>query len=92
MPKNKISGHASRLVVTALSLIRLFNRISDVNLRFWLQLTWADLHYAAQSETLSSMLQHDLNKDHPELKKLVEKVRSLPNIKSYLDSRPKTVI
>ncbi|OAD57200.1 Glutathione S-transferase S1 [Eufriesea mexicana] len=56
------------------------------------KLTWADLHYAAQSETLSGMLQHDVNKDHPELKKLVEKVRSLPNIKSYLESRPKTVI
>ncbi|XP_060820570.1 glutathione S-transferase-like isoform X1 [Bombus pascuorum] len=55
------------------------------------KLTWADLFYAAQSETLSNMLQTDINKDHPELKKLVEKVRSLPNIKAYLDSRPKSM-
>ncbi|XP_076239027.1 glutathione S-transferase S1 [Calliopsis andreniformis] len=56
------------------------------------KLSWADLLYTAYTDLLSVILGADLNKDHPELKKLVEKVRALPNIKAYLDKRPKTVL
>ncbi|KZC09847.1 PREDICTED: glutathione S-transferase-like [Dufourea novaeangliae] len=55
------------------------------------KLTWADLMYTGYTETLSAMTESELNKDHPELQKLVAKVRALPNIKAYLDKRPKTL-
>nr|XP_012217369.1 PREDICTED: uncharacterized protein LOC105669156 [Linepithema humile] len=54
------------------------------------KLSWADLLWAAYCEYLSVVLAGDPNKDHPELKKLVEKVRALPNIKAYIEKRPKT--
>jgi glutathione S-transferase len=54
------------------------------------KLSWADLLWAAHSDYLSFVLAGDPNKDHPELKKLVEKVRALPNIKAYIEKRPKT--
>ncbi|XP_011265517.1 glutathione S-transferase-like [Camponotus floridanus] len=54
------------------------------------KLSWADLLWATFSETVSLFTTEDLNKDHPELKKLVEKVRALPNIKAYIEKRPKT--
>lgn len=56
------------------------------------KLSWADLMYAAQSELMSNILGSDLNADFPELKKLVDKVRSLPNIKAYLSKRAKFLI
>nr|XP_033326630.1 glutathione S-transferase-like [Megalopta genalis] len=56
------------------------------------KLTWADLFWAAQSELISTATDTDLDKDHPELKKLVEKVRALPNIKAYLANRPENAI
>lgn len=59
--------------------------------QFSLQLSWADLYYTASSEMFSGLLETDVNKDYPELKKLVEKVQSLPKIKAYLESRPKTM-
>ena len=55
------------------------------------KLSWPDFLYAAYTDTLSIIIEADLNKDHLELQKLVEKVRSLPNIKAYLDKRPKTI-
>ncbi|GAB1864926.1 glutathione transferase [Camponotus japonicus] len=54
------------------------------------KLSWADLLWATFSDTVSLFSTEDLNKDHPELKKLVEKVRALPNIKAYIEKRPKT--
>ncbi|XP_078037203.1 glutathione S-transferase-like [Augochlora pura] len=54
------------------------------------KLTWADLLWAATTELLSDYMETELNKDHPELQKLVEKVRAIPNIKSYLANRPKS--
>lgn len=56
------------------------------------KLSWVDLLYTANTDMLSTINEGDINKDYPELKKLVEKVRSLPNIKAYLDKRPKTMI
>ena len=65
--------------------------ISAESFSFSLQLSWADLFYTAASEMFSGLLETDVNKDYPELRKLVEKVRSLPNIKAYIETRPKTV-
>lgn len=54
------------------------------------KLSWVDLLYSAFSEYLSVVVNGDLNKDHPALKKLVESVRARPNVKAYLEKRPKT--
>ncbi|XP_011698167.1 PREDICTED: glutathione S-transferase-like [Wasmannia auropunctata] len=54
------------------------------------KLSWADFLWAGNCDYLSFILAGDPNKDHPELKKLVEKVRALPNVKAYLEKRPKT--
>nr|XP_033335198.1 glutathione S-transferase-like [Megalopta genalis] len=54
------------------------------------KLTWPDLLWTAYTDILSVISETELNKNHPELKKLVEKVKALPNIKSYLAKRPKT--
>ncbi|XP_014472024.1 PREDICTED: uncharacterized protein LOC106743045 [Dinoponera quadriceps] len=55
------------------------------------KLSWADFVFAAYSGYLNVLLGEDMNKDHPELKKLVEKVNALPNVKAYLEKRPKTM-
>ncbi|XP_011055451.1 PREDICTED: uncharacterized protein LOC105146708 [Acromyrmex echinatior] len=54
------------------------------------KLSWADFQWAGHCDILSSVLAVDPNEDHPELKKLVEKVRALPNVKAYIEKRPKT--
>ncbi|XP_072745803.1 uncharacterized protein [Anoplolepis gracilipes] len=56
------------------------------------KLSWADLLWTAYSDYLTVVLSEDPNKNHPELKKLVEKVRALPNIKAYIEKRPKTQV
>ncbi|EZA51025.1 hypothetical protein DMN91_003160 [Ooceraea biroi] len=54
------------------------------------KLSWPDFLWAAYNQYLGVVLGGDPNKDHPELKKLVEKVQALPNIKAYREKRPKT--
>ncbi|XP_020285831.1 glutathione S-transferase-like [Pseudomyrmex gracilis] len=56
------------------------------------KLSWPDLLWAAHADYLGFVLKEDINKNHPELKKLVEKVRALPKIKAYLSKRPKTTV
>ncbi|XP_017885409.1 glutathione S-transferase-like [Ceratina calcarata] len=53
------------------------------------KLSWADLHVTAQLDMFGNIMKTEVEKDYPELKKLVAKVRSLPKIKAYLDNRPK---
>ncbi|XP_017887780.1 glutathione S-transferase-like [Ceratina calcarata] len=53
------------------------------------KLTWADLLVVAQLELIDNNLGTEVEKDYPELKKLKEKVRSLPKIKAYLNNRAK---
>lgn len=55
------------------------------------KLSWADLQIVAQMEMIDNNLGREVENDYPELKKLVEKVRSLPKIKAYLSNRPKLV-
>nr|QCC89045.1 glutathione S-transferase sigma 2 [Meteorus pulchricornis] len=54
------------------------------------KLSWVDILYAAYCDYLSNALGFDVNKDYPELKKLVDKIRATPNIKAYIEKRPKT--
>ncbi|XP_076656366.1 uncharacterized protein LOC143361011 [Halictus rubicundus] len=56
------------------------------------KLSWADLHWTASTDLLSTIAGSEVNKNHPELQKLVEKVKALPNIKAYLAKRPKTLL
>ncbi|KYN04890.1 Glutathione S-transferase [Cyphomyrmex costatus] len=53
------------------------------------KLSWPDFMWAAYSERLSFILTRDVNQDHPELKKLIEKIRALPKVKAYIEKRPK---
>lgn len=77
-------------IYTLARALFIFAKIRKKHALLRFQLSWADLLWAAYSEYLSVVLAADPNKDHPELKKLVEKVRALPNIKAYLEKRPKT--
>ncbi|XP_071568381.1 glutathione S-transferase-like isoform X1 [Temnothorax nylanderi] len=54
------------------------------------KLSWADFVWTGYCDYLSFILGGDPNKDHPALKKLVDKVRALPKIKAYIEKRPKT--
>ncbi|XP_066602130.1 glutathione S-transferase-like [Prorops nasuta] len=54
------------------------------------KLSYADFLYAGLHDLLTHILGRELNQDHPELKKLTDKVMNLPNVKAYIDTRPKT--
>ncbi|KAG5318046.1 GST1 transferase, partial [Pseudoatta argentina] len=56
------------------------------------KLSWADFLWAAYHDCMSFMVEdyRDLIKNYSELKKLVEKVRTLPKVKAYIEKRPKT--
>nr|QIJ45836.1 glutathione S transferase Sigma 1 [Meteorus pulchricornis] len=56
------------------------------------KLSWADIWFAARCDYLSNILGFDVTKGYPELEKLVGKIRAIPNIKAYLEKRPKTHI
>ncbi|XP_032666448.1 glutathione S-transferase-like [Odontomachus brunneus] len=58
------------------------------------KLTWADIAYtsfAGPLSNFSNVLEAKIKLNHPELKKLETKVNAIPNIKAYLDIRPKTI-
>ncbi|XP_043273317.1 uncharacterized protein [Venturia canescens] len=52
--------------------------------------SYADILFAGFYGYFSHVLGHDFAKDHPELKKLVEKIYANPGIKAYIEKRPKT--
>ncbi|XP_012139900.1 glutathione S-transferase S4 [Megachile rotundata] len=56
------------------------------------QLSYADLFFAAISDSLSIAYEADITKDHPRLKTLRQKVLELPGIKEWMETRPKTEI
>ncbi len=57
-----------------------------------LQLTWADLAYYGYFAFLVEKFGEDFLKDAPLLKALIAMVEALPNIKKWVESRPKTEI
>ncbi|XP_050501694.1 glutathione S-transferase-like [Diabrotica virgifera virgifera] len=54
------------------------------------KLTWADLYFVALLQYFQFMLGKDLVENSPNLQKLKEKVLALPNIKAWVEKRPKT--
>ncbi|KAG8305694.1 hypothetical protein J6590_063858 [Homalodisca vitripennis] len=55
-----------------------------------LQLSWADLYFAAISDYLSSMYGSNITAKYPNLTELREKVLALPKIKEWVSKRPVT--
>ncbi|KAG8308608.1 hypothetical protein J6590_105587 [Homalodisca vitripennis] len=55
-----------------------------------LQLSWADLYFAAISDYLSSMYGSDISAGYPNLTELREKILALPKIKEWVSKRPVT--
>jgi len=54
------------------------------------ELTWADIVVAEFLSVLQDGFSADALKDHNDLKQFVEKVQNLPQLKTYIASRPKT--
>ena len=54
-----------------------------------IQLTWADLGYAALSPTLLQLVP-DLLDNAPHLKKLLDAIEAIPSIKKWIETRPVT--
>ncbi|VEN61543.1 unnamed protein product [Callosobruchus maculatus] len=54
------------------------------------RLTWADMYLAAILPYLNFMAKKDILADAPALKKVCDQVYQLPNIKKWLEKRPKT--
>lgn len=59
-------------------------RILDIS-----QLSYADLFFVAISDSLNTAYESDITKDKPHLKSLKAKVLAIPNIKAYVEKRPK---
>jgi glutathione S-transferase len=53
-------------------------------------ITWADLTVSEFLANLQDSFAADALEGHPNLKKYVEKVQSLPQVKEYIKNRPKT--
>lgn len=54
------------------------------------QLTWADVYFAGILDYLNYMTRTDLVEKYPNLKRIVETVTSLEQIKTWLEKRPQT--
>ena len=65
----------------------MFCPIPVSNVRFYFQLTWADIFLTAPIGFFLSMVGKDLQ-GYPGLQALVKKVESIPEIASYIAKRP----
>lgn len=54
-----------------------------------MQLSYADLFFAAISDSISTAYESDITEDKPHLKALKEKILSIPSIKAWVEKRPK---
>lgn len=66
--------------------------ISHVFQHFYLQLTWADLYFAAILDYLNYLTKTELVSPYENLRKVVDNVNSIESIKKWIDNRPKTDI
>lgn len=57
-----------------------------------MQVTWADLAYYGFLSFLIEKFGEDYLKDAPNVKALIDRVGELPNIKQWVETRPKTEI
>jgi len=54
------------------------------------QITWADIIVAEFLSVLQDCFDPQALKDHSDLKKYVETVQNVPQLKKYIEGRPKT--
>lgn len=54
------------------------------------QLSWGDLYFVGLSDYLAAMIGYDFFEKYPNLKQLRDNVVSLPNIKKWIERRPKS--
>lgn len=52
--------------------------------------TWADVWFTGVSQYLNFMAKQDLVANHSNLKKVIDNVMAIENIKKYVAKRPKT--
>lgn len=52
-------------------------------------MSYADLLFVGISDSLNTAYESDITKDKPHLKSLKEKVLAIPNIKAWVEKRPK---
>ncbi|XP_018560938.1 glutathione S-transferase [Anoplophora glabripennis] len=53
------------------------------------RLTWADIFVVAMVDYMSFLIQKDLTANYPNLQIVKENVMNVPNIKAWMDTRPK---
>ncbi|XP_076765814.1 glutathione S-transferase S4 [Xylocopa sonorina] len=53
------------------------------------QLSYADLFFVAIADSISTAYEAEITKDTPHLRSLKEKVLAIPNIKAWVEKRPK---
>jgi hypothetical protein len=58
----------------------------------FLQITWADLAYYSFFSPMTERFGDSVIENSPHLKKLVEHVANIPQIKKYVETRPKTTL
>lgn len=54
------------------------------------RITWADFYFAGIHDYLCVMTKQDLTADCPSLKKVVENVHAIDNVKRWIEKRPQT--
>ncbi|KAJ3663468.1 hypothetical protein Zmor_007727 [Zophobas morio] len=54
------------------------------------RLTWADLYFVSMSQALDIVAGFNILKDYPKLAALKEKILEIPNIKKWVETRPKS--
>lgn len=62
----------------------------DTILFIFLQLTWADLYFAALLDYLSFMVKSDLIEGYANLQAVKNNVYGIPAIKNWIETRPES--
>lgn len=70
--------------------MELFHLITINIINFFFKLTWADIYFAGILDYLNYLTKTDLIEKHPNLKRVVDQVNNLEQIKTWLEKRPQT--
>ncbi|CAL8111109.1 unnamed protein product [Orchesella dallaii] len=54
------------------------------------KMTWADIHMAYAFDHVEKLIEFDVIKDHPSMKKVCETVWNVPSLKKWKETRPET--
>ncbi|GJQ79691.1 hypothetical protein Trydic_g5839 [Trypoxylus dichotomus] len=56
------------------------------------KLTWADFYFTGLQKYLKIMVGRDITEDRPSLKEVVSNVSSIPAVKAWIETRPKSFV